>query len=53
MAIDLSNISELCESAPIDPEQELAEAKAHGFDTVKEYYDWLTGAYDFSSMEEF
>lgn len=52
MASDLSNIPELCESVPIDPEQELAEAKAHGFDTAEEYYDWLTRAYDSSSMEE-
>lgn len=52
MAIDLTGISELSDAPPPNPEEELAEAKAHGFETVKEFYDHITAEYDKQELWE-
>lgn len=43
---DFSNINELSDSPPPSPEEELAEAKAHGFVSPQEFYEYLKQEYD-------
>lgn len=37
---------QLTQAEPLSPEEELAEAQAHGFDTVEAFYAYIEEAYE-------